>query len=296
MIKSCGISLARFLFGGHNSFKLRLKLGGLMNFARTSVPFDRILSIFLPGSLVMLGVWYFHRPFLLKYFPHIASDVGHGGAGGATKAIIFLVAATCMGVLINQLNDLAIVGLVRDKADTKKTIRRKRKILRALFFIFSPSSESDPRVRAVERYLCSTRKDIFLEMVKKWTGVDESALGKPNEAILVHQHITMRVNTLSDNSRTVTQEAFNQVVFSCSLFVSIFLLFPVALLSFITARFVSETVQVHPDIVLLILTILVYCVGFLAAYNVKRRFAHFCQHVISIGLHYYLIDKKELPQ
>lgn len=49
------------------------------------IPFDRFLGIFMPGALLVVGIWYLHRPFLLKYFPHVASDIGTSGAGAGIK-------------------------------------------------------------------------------------------------------------------------------------------------------------------------------------------------------------------
>ncbi len=49
------------------------------------VPYDRFLGIFMPGGVFVVALWYLHRPFFLKYFPYIASEVGKGGATGGIK-------------------------------------------------------------------------------------------------------------------------------------------------------------------------------------------------------------------
>jgi hypothetical protein len=41
---------------------------------KTEIPAERILQVVMPGTIVVVGTWYLHRPFLMKYFPAIAGD------------------------------------------------------------------------------------------------------------------------------------------------------------------------------------------------------------------------------
>lgn len=259
---------------------------------KPNISFDRFLSTFMPGGVLVVGIWYLHRPFLLKYFPYVASEVGEGGANVGIKTLIFIVAATCSGVIINHFADLAIVALVIDGAENEKSDRILRKLFRLIFRIFSIKVEPDPRIKAVNRYLDSDRKEVFLEMMKDWSWTNENKLQLPNEAISSHQHLMTRLNTLSDRSRSIVQETYmHDVLFPTSLFTVLSFLFPVSLLSFLTTSLsASEEIKVHPYPILISLSVIIYFLGVISAYSVKRRFRHFCSHLITIALHSYDID------
>ncbi len=259
------------------------------------VPYDRFLSIFMPGGVFVVAVWYLHRPFLLKYFPYIASEVGEGGATGGIKTLIFIIAATCFGIFINYFADIAVVAIVYDDAESKKAERKARRFLRTIYRIFSIKVEPDPRTNAILRYLDSDKKEQFIKMMEDWTWTNEEKLRNPNGAILAHQHIMSRMNALSDRSRNVVQEIYmHNVLFPASLFTVTSFLLPITLASFFTSYIVgTEEIKVHPTHVLIVLCFLVYCFGVITAYSVKRRFKHFCSHLITIALHFYYQDNKD---
>lgn len=257
------------------------------------IPFDRFLGIFMPGALLVVGIWYLHRPFLLKYFPHVASDIGTSGAGAGIKTVIFIVASTCIGMLINQTCDIAIAGMVNDGAESDKSEKRIRQILRIMFRFFSIFIEPDPRIRIINRYVESPRSEDFLRMVKDWAGSENNKLKEPGEAVLVHQHIMAHMNAFSEHSRIVIRESYMQVIFSASLFTAFASLFFISILSFWTSSIVSDDVLVHSETILYSITIIIYCFSLLAAYIVKRRFRHFCSYLITVALHFFKMSQVE---
>ena len=190
---------------------------------KTDITFDRFIEVLVPGAILTIGVWYFHRSFLMVFFPAIASDTVIFDATGSTlgaKAAIFLIAAVCIGVLINYMADIAVVCVIRDASCSDKASRFSRRIIRWLAWPFVLIPAMDPRVHAIDRYLKSPRKGPFVRMMQRWAVTDESALIKPSEMVLAHQHIVARLKVADVEIGKVLAEIYRPVQVSSSVFIA----------------------------------------------------------------------------
>ncbi|MCX6992868.1 MAG: hypothetical protein NT011_06965 [Kiritimatiellaeota bacterium] len=258
---------------------------------------ERFLDVFVPGVLLSVGTWYLHRPFLLLFFPTVASDAtilndASGALGG--KAFVFSIVAITMGLLCNHLSDVALVGLIKDTCQSPKARRRDRSLFRLLLLPFGFTTAPDPRVFFVNRYLTSPRRELFLRMLDRWCVTDAKRLEMPDEAVIAHQHVLSHLQVLSSETRSMTADLFRPVSIAASLFTASALLVPIALISFITRLFAIGRVSVHPVSVLLLMTLAVYCFAVLAFYSLRRRFRHFCAQILTLGLHAYL--QEDIPE
>lgn len=260
---------------------------------------ERFLEIFVPGVLLSVGTWYLHRPFLLRYFPAVASDVSFlNGASEALggKAFVFSIIAITVGVLCSHLSDVALVGLIKNTCQSPKARRWDRAAFRWLLRPFGFTTAPDPRVHAIGRYLNSPRRELFLRMLAKWCVTDARRLEIADEAVIAHQHVLTHLQVLSSETRTMAADFFRPVSIAASLFTASALLLPIALLSFFTRLLASERVSVQPVSVLLLVTIAVYVLAVLTCYSLRRRFRHFCAQILTLGLHAYLQENNSVPE
>ena len=123
-------------------------------------------------------------------------------------------------------------------------------------------------------------------MAKDWCKSTEELLKKKQEMILVHQHVVARLRALSENSREVLQDAYNQVSFAGSIFTAFFLLIPVALLAFYTETLVTKF-STFPDCQLAYITVAIYFASVLSAISLRRRLRNFFGSALTLGLHFY---------
>ena len=264
---------------------------------KPEITFERFLEVLVPGAILTVGTWYFHRPFLLVFFPAVASDTAILGATGATlgaKAGLFLIAAACVGVLINCMSDIAVVCTVRDASQSDKATRGIRWIVRMIAWPFIFSFSRDPRVHAISRYLVSQRRDTFLRMANAWANCNEVELEDMDGKILAHQHIITRLKVESEDLRKILTEVYQPVRISCAVFISSALLVPVGLLSFLSASIVKTKVVVHPWPILLILTLGAYAFAVLSGYSLRRHFRHFCSQSITLALHQFMREEDRI--
>ena len=257
---------------------------------KPTVTLERFLSLLMPGTILVGGIWYFNRAFLMVYFPAIASDSGGQGqvetALGA-KALVFLIAATVAGLIVNLMSDIVIVGIANDAAASTKSRRLLRRVFRLAFRLFVLRPDSDPRVRAIGRYLRSPREKMFLAMMRDWVQAEKSELETPTGAISAHQHLVARMRALSDRSATVLNDLYQRVEYAASLCLSLILLVPVAIIAFWSNRVASVAIPAHGPETLWRLLFIVYIGGVCASYITKRRFRHFCSQIVTTALHFY---------
>jgi len=260
---------------------------------KPDLPAERILQVFMPGTIVVAGIWYLHRPLLMKYFPALAADSVLSEIGAASigaRTIVLVIACTCIGVILNQMADIAVVGLVEDESDSEKARRKERALVRLAFRIFTFRRGPDPRVRVIARYMDSPRRTWFSEMVQDWAGTEAGKLNQRQEAIITHQHILAHMAALSDQSRNAVKEAYSEVTMVASLFLALAVLFATAVSSLVSSFFLQFPVATQPKSVLLVATAIIYGVTLASAYAVRRRFAHFCALTITQALHYFRLS------
>jgi hypothetical protein len=262
---------------------------------KPNIPFERFLNIFVPGFVFLFGIWYLNRPFLMTYFPHMASDLTVGPQGSLsseTRVLVFIIASICVGMFINHISDIPIMALV-DNAETSERDRKwQRRMIRMSFRIFTLVHDKDPRRFALERYLFSPRKAKFLKMIETWAGSSESLIKDPTEAVYVHQHLILRMLTLSDSSRVLVDEKYSQITFASSLFLAISLLFPFSIVALFTSYGVKNIVPIHPLPVFLSFVGITYLIGLALCFSLRRRYCHFCLQMISLALHFYELDQR----
>ncbi len=258
---------------------------------RLDLTFERILGTFVPGALFLFATWYLHRPFLLKYFPHLAGDPSTSSPEGLSiemKGLLFIIASFCMGLIFNFFSDVVVSFQFKDDVLTEAAIRRTRRIARfcwrPICFIYSAK---DFRVKSVSRYLESPRKARFLKMMLDWAGANEAQLEKANESLIAYQHIMFRLRVLSEHSRKLLQEAEFNVTFSASILIAFALLIPLALLSLVTSVIVDDKFRVHYAPIPIMLTIIIYAAAIVANYSLKRQLRHFCYSSLTLALHCY---------
>lgn len=257
---------------------------------KSEITFERILGTFVPGAIFVVGSWYFLRPFLLKYFPYVAGDpVGPDAVlGKEIKIILFIIGAFSLGLIFNHFSDIFIVALFRDESLTGKSLRRSRLLFRHVMRLTGNSFNTDPRTRAVNRYLGSQRKERFLRMMSHWAGTDEKLLEEPGEKVIAHQHIIFRLRVLSEESRKLLYEAWFPVVFSSSIVCSLASLVPVSLVALLTSTFLSKGFKQYLGIPV----ILLYLAVILSTYSLKRQFRHFCQYSLTLAMHFHEISSE----
>ena len=261
---------------------------------KPDLPAEHFLQVFMPGAIIVAGAWYLHRPFLMKYFPAIASEVSQPGTSGASfglRALVLVVLCLCAGVLTSQLADVAVVGLVTDGSTSIKARRWDRGLWRFCFRAFIFSRRPDPRVHVIKQYLNSRRKEWFLEMMTEWADTDEKALASPDESIKAHQHIIAHLAALSEQAQKSVKDAYAEVLMSSSLFLSLFALLVLADTSIWSNSAVRYSVPTQPTSILLTLTIFIYFICCVAAVVVRRRFANFCASSITRAIHYHRISR-----
>lgn len=261
---------------------------------KPEITFERFLEVLVPGAILTVGTWYFHRPFLMVFFPAIASDTAILGVTGGTlgsKAGLFLIASVCVGVIVNCMADVAVVCTVRDASQSDKATRRIRSIVRLFAWPFILVPSRDPRVHVIGRYMSSSRRAAFLRMVRAWTGCDETALANADGIILAHQHIITHLKVVSSDIRAVLSDIYQPVRIASAVFIASALLVPVGLLSFLSASFVQARVAVHPWPILMILTIAAYAFALVSGYSLRRHFRHFCSQSVTLALHQFMIGE-----
>ncbi|MBV9959598.1 MAG: hypothetical protein JO360_14325 [Acidobacteria bacterium] len=260
---------------------------------KTEIALERIFGTIIPGALFVLGAWYLHRPFLLRYFPNIAGDPSQANVIGTEfKIAIFIVVAFSIGLILNQLSDIGIVLLFKDDAISPKSSRKVRRIVRLFWrVIVFTRIYQDPRTRAVTRYLESPRRVRFLRLMEDWAGTNEDALKSPNEVIVAHQHVIFHLRVHSETSRRLLDNAYLPVIFSSSILAAFVLLVPVVILSFWTSEIVDEGIRVHFYRTLLGVLALIYAGVAISSYSLKRQFKQFCHYVLTLALHLH-----ELPE
>lgn len=250
---------------------------------------DRFLDQFVAGSLVFVGTWYVHRPFLLEYFPNLAGDPGSGEApdGLRLAVVLFVAGAICCGVILGHMSDLLTVAVFRDASESPKAERWVRRVFRFLALPVTIHTAPDPRLRAVERYLTSPRRNAFLALSRDWGMSDLSTSEQSAEMVLAHQHIIGRLTAHSDSARRYLEVAYAQVHFAATLALAWIVLIPAVGVSFVTSRLVVDTHAVLPNSVRLGLLLGTYLIAVLATYSYRRRFRHFTAITLTEALHFF---------
>lgn len=252
------------------------------------ITIERVFGTLIPGALFLIGVWYIHRPFLLKYFPNLAGDPTQSEIINTEfKAVIFVVVAFSTGMLLNQLSDIGVVLLFREDPMSTRPSSKARRVGRFLWrFIVFNRYALDPRQRSVSRYLRSPRRQRFLKMMKDWAATDEQNLNTlGGEVIIAHEHIIYRLRVLSEMSRRMIENMWLPVIFSASMLAAFVLLLPVIALSPGTSYLIGESLDTRFWLIRGALVLFVYAGAALSSYSLKRQFRHYCHYVLTLGLH-----------
>lgn len=259
--------------------------------------FKRLLDTFVPGFIVVFGIWYLFRSYLQKYFPTIAFDAGNDSFSSELKLIAFLTIVLFFGILINHLSDISIALIYESHDNTKdKSLRPFKKTAKSIFGFFVFSKYQDPRVHAIDRYLVSSRKELFTDLIKDWTGIDKEQLESEKEKIVTHQHLCIRLKLISELTEKNLDDAFSEVAFSASLFTAFFMTFFITVIAIIfnyTFPIELKIIEVH---LLYILLLIEYLICILLNYSLRRRFRHFCSQIVTICLNQYLIERYSLKK
>jgi hypothetical protein len=137
------------------------------------------------------------------------------------------------------------------------------------------------------------RRDAFLRVADDWAGSSAENLNSDSEKVLVHQHIVAHLKANSDRSRAVIDEAFYEVQFSAALFTALALLFPFSLLGVWTSSHPKgdpelEALKSFSTETYVVLITLVWVLGVIGAYSVKRQFREFCNQALTFSLHFHV--------
>jgi hypothetical protein len=256
---------------------------------------DRFVDQFVIGSLVFLGAWYLHRPFLHKYFPNLAADPASRAPAQFDSQVaiaLFIVASVVVGVLLTHTADVAIVAsFIREP--TGKLDRSHRRWLRAFARPFTLMPALDPRVSVVARYRDSPRGQVFLRMLQDWSMSTSEGIQRPDEAILAHEHLVAHLRTMNEHTRAAVEEAYAPVMFAGALFLAFCALVVISALSFWTAPLVSELRKVQPTAVRVVTTVFLYIGAVMTGYSLRRRFRDFCNGIVTTALHFYLTSLED---
>lgn len=251
---------------------------------------DRFLDQFVVGSLIFLGSWYLHRPFLIRYFPNVAA--GRSAEPSVQfefelALLLFAIGSVCFGILVGHMADLATVAAFVDESTSEKSTRAYRLWFRRLARIVTWWPSPDPRVRGIRRYLDSPRRQQFLELMREWAMSTEPQLRLSSEAVLAHQHLVVRLRTASAWTKTALEEHYSPVVFAGSLFVALSLLVVISLLSFWTSSLVEPVHPVQPNKVKIAATVALYIGAVVSGASFRRRFRDFCGSVVTLALYFH---------
>ena len=262
---------------------------------RTSLKVETVLEYLLPGIIFVGGNWYLFKPFISHNFPTLSMTIPQSTSMLSIKFLILSFLSLVFGFLFKHLSDIAIVVTNNDAANTNKTNKWLRKAFIFSFRIYSPYiwKSADPRVEAINRYLNSERKAIFLDMSKSWAHTTLEKLKLDNEKINVHQHIIVHQKVLSDNLYNIIEEQFNEVLYIGALFLSFSMLFPLSIFSFLLNQIYDNQTIVYDTSAHAIISAIIYFFAFISAYVLKRRFRNFSSQALTLGIHAYMIEKNK---
>jgi len=262
------------------------------------MPFERFVDTMAPGALFVAGFWYLNRPFLSVYFPVAAGDLMDSGAFSAeARLIMFFLVAICCGTTVRHLSDVAIRLLVREEGSPKRASWRKR-AARALFRIVSIVPLPDPRVDSVQRYLISPqRKWLFGEMVRDWAHSTPADASRPQEAVLIHQHLATRIRAIEGVDMRTVERAEKDMRYAASLLTASLLLIPVSLMAFGTSYLADRRIlgvlrgesiaqgsDFLPEVVMAVCVLLV-CM--FLCYGLRRKVRDYFALIPTLALHCY---------
>lgn len=263
---------------------------------KSSLKIETFMEYLLPGIVFIGGIWYLFRPLISAYFPLLSLDDVPAEKGASILAIKFavlIIISLATGLVFKHLADITIVAAVQDDAESEKSSRYTRQLLRIIFTIYTFKPIADPRVSAITRYLQSERKEVFLKMVNSWAHSNETKMVSNSEKIHVHQHIIAHLKVLSDNSRILVNELFDNVNYTGTLFLSVSFLWPLSLIAIIVNQCFQSSMLVHPNVLHFFVSFVIYASAVISAYVVKRRFRHLCSQALTLGLQTFIIEESK---
>jgi hypothetical protein len=236
----------------------------------------------VPGSILMAGIWYFHRSYIAQLFPLVDAEK-------ELKILFFLVGAYSAGITINSVADTPIALMIRNMGcrGPGGWVRRIAKVVgRAFWFRLMP----DPRVAGMRAYLdCpnATRRSDFCHMVMAWTGMSPQDLATNRNKIIAHQHLVAHLKALCVESCKANENLLIPVHYSASLLLAVIALIPVLLASLLSGAFAQLD---HPLLVVSVMATLLYGSSVLLSYVLKRQARRYFRCVITLALHWYLVS------
>lgn len=253
---------------------------------RESIALDDVLEIFVAGGIFVIGSWYLNRSFLLEYFPVIAADFTSGEPKIGGKLALFVIVTLFSGFSISHAFDAVLPLMLSVPEYRAKRYKRLKTFIFLLFRGVSWGVERDPRIESINRYLESSRRQWFLDMVDSWAKADENTLQSDIEKVKIHQHIVARLRAHSPESQVAVKEAYGLMSFSGSLFVALLLLLFVSILSILMNMAVTKypTYSLSQHIVFITI---IYTITVAACYSFRRRMRTFFSQILTIALHFY---------
>lgn len=279
---------------------------------KSDFTFRRFIDTFVPGFVVVIGLWYLYKPYFNKYFPVIAYDPANIGPTFANdlfamsnelKLILVLIASVFIGVIVNHFADLPIACIYKHyemKANMegrKYIIKAKAHIISVLgcLLLFRFIISDDPRRPAINRYIKSSRRDSFCSMVHEWTKTTISEMKNKKDEVIVHQHICYRIRTINPFTSKLYDDCYSEVIFASSLQVALIILF-IATLLLLGLNIYHDTCDPESELTLnfianknlIIILILEYALILVVTYSLVRSFRHFSSKVLAIAYQIYI--------
>ncbi|MGZ0708917.1 hypothetical protein ACWPKO_11330 [Coraliomargarita sp. W4R53] len=265
---------------------------------KTDFTFERFLEVVLPGAILVLGIWYFNRPFLTIYFPFIAGDakmLDPENVGYTIRVFVITLTIVLAGIAIQNVSDIFVALAVEDESGSEKSKRKLRKIARGLFRLALITTARDPRVNSIERYMKSNRKEVFLSMLSTWAFTSSELLEKnKKEKVISHQHIVVRLKVLSPDSYSLLEKCYHPTRVWAGMVTSFCILFIVAITSFGTNYLVREEISVHSTTFLLMGSIGSIILLVVSCYFLRRAVIYFSSNVLTLALHHFSKQEQAL--
>lgn len=272
---------------------------------KSEFTFRKFFDTFVPGFVVVFGIWYLYKPYINKYFPLIAFNPllqnDTTAVSNELKLVLILIASVFLGIVVNHFSDIPVALLYKykdGKIVSKETCTDKWK-RRCICFcgncmILRLFVKNDPRKIAMARYSMSRRKNIFNSMLSDWCNSDVNTMLKNDEEIILHQHLCVKIRTLTPFLSKLFNDCYSEVIFASSLQLSnmiIFLLTFFLLLLNLYHDFFDINSQLSLKFIentsLVFLLVIEFIFLLITTYSVMRSFRHFSNQILTIAFHVY---------
>lgn len=273
---------------------------------KSEFTFRKFFDTFVPGFVVVFGLWYLYKPYINKYFPLIAFDPlqlnDNTAVSNELKLILILIASIFLGIIINHFSDIPVALMYKYKDSKKNALKLtgsdklKYYFIRCIgvLLILRLFVKNDPRKIAMIRYSNSRRRNIFNSMLSDWCNSNINTMLKNNEEITLHQHICVKIRTLTPFSLKLFDDCYSEVIFASSLQLSNMIIFCLTLVLLLLNLY-HDFYDISSQLSLKFIenTNLIFLLGFefiflfITTYSVMRSFRHFSNQILTIAFHLY---------